>query len=81
MLFNNEINLIEKSYLYMESLRCFDSTCASLIILSAFSASFCNDGISQDTPGIHFDIALPPLALDLKSGPSPLVWKIITMTS
>jgi hypothetical protein len=51
---NYKINLIELCYLYIESLRCFDSSCASLITISAFSASFCNDGMLHDAPHAQF---------------------------
>ncbi len=39
-------------YLYIESLRFFEPSSASLITTSAFSASCCRDGMSQDVPGI-----------------------------
>lgn len=65
-----EINLLI-SYLYIESLRCLDSSSVSLIKVSAFSASFCNRDKSQDVPGISLDIASQSFAPDLKSGPVP----------
>ena len=42
----------------MESLRCCDSSSASFITTSAFSASCCNNVMSHEAPGINLDIAI-----------------------